>query len=177
MKIVLQMINKGLSILLCIVFCAVLVLVLSNKFSGGNLQILGYELKTVLSGSMEPDIKTGSVIAIKEVAEGQKFKKGDVITFMMDEHMQVTHRIAEVVKSGRVYRTKGDANDAPDLEPVLSENIVGYYTGFQIPYVGYTLNFASSKAGVALLMVLPGIFLLGYGFFNIFRVFRQVEIS
>lgn len=31
----------------------------------GEPQVFGYQLKTVLSGSMEPEIKTGSIIAVK----------------------------------------------------------------------------------------------------------------
>ena len=175
LKFTLQMLNKGLSILLFIVFFAVIVLVVSNKFTGGDFQVFGYELKTVLSGSMEPDIMTGSVIAIKMTDDGQQFEKGDVITFRAEEHMLITHRITEVIQDGQAYRTKGDANNAPDQEPVPAENIVGQYTGVHLPYVGYVLSFAGSKEGAALLMVLPGLFLLGYAFFSIGSVLRQID--
>ena len=42
-------------------------LVVSSKASGGEPQAFGYQLKTVLSGSMEPTFKTGSIIAVKPV--------------------------------------------------------------------------------------------------------------
>ncbi|WP_088071908.1 signal peptidase I, partial [Gottfriedia luciferensis] len=73
----------------------------------------------------------------------------------------ITHRISAVHnKNGEIsYKTKGDNNDAPDLWTVYPQNIIGNYSNFTIPYVGYALNFVSSKTGSALLLVVPGILL------------------
>ena len=61
----------------------------------------------------------------------------------------ITHRIIGVKDTnGKVmYETKGDNNNGPDLEPVLAENVVGKYADITVPYVGYLLNYANSKAG------------------------------
>ena len=63
----------------------------------------------VLSGSMEPEIPTGSVV----VVDGRKkeWNPGDVITYRRG-NMVVTHRIVE--KSEEGYCTKGDANAEED---------------------------------------------------------------
>ena len=60
----------------------------------------------------------------------------------------ITHRIIGVKDTnGKVmYETKGDNNNGPDLEPVLAENVVGKYADITVPYVGYLLNYANSKA-------------------------------
>ena len=50
--------------------------VVSSKASGGEPNFLGYQLKTVLSGSMEPTFMTGSIIAVKPVENAAEFKKG-----------------------------------------------------------------------------------------------------
>ena len=42
---------------------------------------MGYQFKSVLSGSMEPTFLTGSIIAIEPNKDGSKYQKGDVITF------------------------------------------------------------------------------------------------
>ena len=42
---------------------------------------MGYQFKSVLSGSMEPTFLTGSIIAIEPTKDGSKYQKGDVITF------------------------------------------------------------------------------------------------
>ncbi|WP_053217226.1 signal peptidase I SipW [Virgibacillus senegalensis] len=151
--------------------------VISSKASGGEPQVLGYQLKSVLSGSMEPGIKTGSIIAIKPGGDMKGFEKGDVITFQTEENLLITHRIIDVTKSGEnvLYETKGDNNDAADREPVLSQNVIGEYTGFTVPYIGYLISFAQSKEGSALLLILPGVLLLGYAGFTIWQTISQLD--
>ncbi|MYL45211.1 signal peptidase I [Virgibacillus halodenitrificans] len=158
------------------VLIAFMLVVISAKASGGEPQVFGYQFKTVLSGSMEPDIKTGSLIAVESIKDANGLTKGDVITFKKDENMLVTHRIIEVVKneSGVSYRTKGDNNDGPDLKPVPSENVVATYTGFTIPYVGYFINFAQSKNG-ALLLLIPGFLLLCYSGITIWGALKEID--
>ena len=74
-----------------------------------------------------------------------------------------------------LYRTKGDNNNAEDMNPVMSENVVAEYTGFTVPSVGYFINFAQSKNG-ALLLLIPGFLLLIYSGYTIWRVLAQVEL-
>lgn len=153
--------------------------VISSKASGGEPSIFGYQLKTVLSGSMEPGIQTGSIIAIKPGGDMTRFQKGDVITFMQGPDKLITHRIEKVQGEGKnvKYVTKGDNNNAADSNPVLPNNVVGEYKGFTIPYIGYTMNFAQTKAGAALLLVLPGLLLLIYSGITIWRTISEVEGS
>jgi signal peptidase I len=153
--------------------------VISSKASGGQPNLMGYQLKTVLSGSMEPSIQTGSIIAIKPDGDMTRFKKGDVITFKESEEKLITHRVMEVKGTGdkTQYITKGDNNDAADLEPVLAANVVGEYKGFTVPYIGYLLNAAHSKTGSALLLVLPGILLLLYSGITIWKAIKEVEVK
>lgn len=154
-------------------------LVLSTKLSGGEPEVFGYQLKTVLSGSMEPGIQTGSVIAIESIGEDESsnFGKGDVITFMEEENKLITHRITEVTEtnSGVIYTTKGDNNNAPDRNPVLADNVVGLYTGVTIPFVGYFIDFAQSPNGSILFLIVPGVLMLGYSAFSIWRTLAQLE--
>lgn len=59
--------------------------VVSSKASGGEPTFLGNQLKTVLSGSMEPTFKTGSIIAVTPVSETARLKVKDIITFVKQE--------------------------------------------------------------------------------------------
>jgi signal peptidase I len=169
--------NWIISFILMVTLIGVASLVIVTKFSGGEPEVFGYQIKTVLSGSMEPDIQTGSIIAVKTVEDGSKFKKGDVITFMADENKLVTHRIIDVkkTKNGVAYTTKGDNNNAADSSPVLADNVVGEYTGVTIPYLGYAASFAQSPNGSVFLLIVPGILLLCYGGFSIWRTLAQLE--
>lgn len=144
-----------------VIVCLVAFVVLSSRISGGTPTIAGYQVKAVLSGSMEPTFQTGSIIAIEIKDKHSYYKKGDVITFRMDGKL-ITHRITDVkTQNGQaVYKTKGDNNDGADRWTVTQQNVVGMYMGFTIPYVGYALNYSSSKLGSALLLFVPGVLLL-----------------
>ncbi len=176
-KKVLKWINHIVTGILVVVFIVFAAFVLLNKFSGGEPSIFGYQLKTVLSGSMEPAIKTGSIIAVKPGGDMTRFKEGDIITFMDEERRLVTHRIIEVVQSGdqTMYRTKGDNNNAPDQNLVMSGNVVAEYTGFTIPYLGYISEFVQSKNGILVTVILPGVLLLIYAIYTIWTAFRQLD--
>ncbi|WP_255428506.1 signal peptidase I [Sporosarcina sp. FSL K6-1540] len=171
-------ISSIVSGILMVLLISVASVVVFTKISGGEPQLFGYQLKTVLSGSMEPGILTGSIIAVKPAEDKTNFKKGDVITFQEAENILITHRITEVVKSGDsvLYRTKGDNNNAEDMNPVLSDNVVAEYTGFTVPYVGYFINFTQSKNG-ALLLLIPGFLLLIYSGFTIWRALGEIELA
>lgn len=96
----------------------------------------------VMSGSMEPAIKTGSLLLIskadKDIAEG------DVIAFYSGK-AEVAHRVIEITSEG--YVTKGDANETKDFS-VVSENMVIGKVLFWIPSLGYGVNWLSTPAGV-----------------------------
>ncbi|WP_017755128.1 signal peptidase I SipW [Calidifontibacillus oryziterrae] len=163
-----------------ILFAVLLIMALAfvlSKASGGEPNVFGYQIKTVLSGSMEPTFKTGSIIAINPDIKLEALQENDVITFRIDEQNLVTHRIIEVIKQGEaiMFRTKGDNNDAPDSDLVLPQNVVGKYTDFTIPYAGYFINFAISKMGAVFLLIVPGLLLLGYAAVSIWQAIRYLE--
>lgn len=158
------------------VLLLMLIFVIVLKISGDDANIFGYQLKTVLSGSMDPTFETGSVITLKTGGDMTRFQEDDVITYYMEDDVLVTHRIIEVKNGGKQYITKGDANDGADLTPVLQENIVGMYTGLTVPYVGYLFTFANTNEGAALLLIIPGIFFLGYSIIIIRRTVKQVKL-
>jgi signal peptidase len=163
--------------LLFLLLIFMIFVVVSSKASGGEPNFLGYQLKTVLSGSMEPTFMTGSIIAVKPVENAATLKKGDIITFKESEDKLITHRIVEVNKSGNqtMYTTKGDNNEDKDGNAVLVQNVVAKYSGFTIPYVGYFLDYAKSKNGTALLLILPGILLLVYSAISIFKAIKEID--
>lgn len=177
MKRFLKWISNIFSTLLIILLACAVLIVISHRAAGGEPSLRGYQVKTVLSGSMEPDIKVGSIIFIKQTEENASFKKGDVITFLTEENILVTHRIIKVENEGQRFITKGDNNDGPDIEPVLAHNVVGKYTGITIPYAGYALHFANSKQGALLLMILPGLCFIGHAIITIWRALRSIEVS
>jgi signal peptidase I len=132
-----------------IVLVAVLLIVSILPITGN------FKVMTVISGSMEPAIKTGSVVAVKPVAD---YKIGDVITFgpYSKTKAPTSHRIYDikVVNSQPVYITKGDANNAPDTREIKKSDIVGKVL-FSLPYLGYAVDFAKKPLGFALIIIVP----------------------
>jgi signal peptidase len=117
----------------------------------------------VLSSSMNPDIRAGDVVLVTETPP-DRISTGDVITFRKDRRAAtggtdaeyVTHRVVEVVeRDGRhLFRTKGDANDAPDRRLVPAEAVVGR-VAFDVPLAGHVVLFARSQVGFVALAVVP----------------------
>ena len=119
-----------------------LVVVLAVLLVG--VRVVGMQVFTVLSGSMEPTYHTGSLIYVKKVDPFQ-LQSGDVITFLLDEETVATHRIVEVVPDEEDpsvvrFQTKGDANDAIDGGLVHYKNVIGSPV-FTIPKLGYVANY------------------------------------
>ncbi len=89
-----------------------LVIVVGVIFVG--LYIIGITPYVVLSGSMEPTIKTGSVCFINKHVKYENIKEKDIIAFKMSDGTLVTHRVASI--NSESFVTKGDANDIKDGE-------------------------------------------------------------
>ena len=131
-------------------------------------RVVGLQVFTVLSGSMEPTYHTGSLIYVKKV-DPYTIKEGQPITFMLDENTVATHRVVGIVPDEEDptvirFRTKGDANEAEDGSLVHYKNVIGTPV-FSIPKLGYLANYiqhppgtyvaVSAGAAVLLLMFLP----------------------
>lgn len=131
------------SALVAIVFIFALLLV--------GARVIGFDTYAVLSGSMEPKYPVGSLLYVQKV-DVQTLKPNDVITFMLDEHTVVTHRIVEVVKDETDpniirFKTKGDANNTEDIGLVHYKNVIGA-PKFHIPYLGYVAFYISRPPGL-----------------------------
>lgn len=85
----------------------------------------------VLSASMEPTLRTGSLAYIDSQTE---IEKGDIITYLLQDGSAVTHRIVRIENQN--FITKGDANKSEDISPVTKNMVIGKYI-FSIPYLGF----------------------------------------
>ena len=116
-----------------------------------------YHTRAVLTGSMEPAVKKGSLIVNKWI-EDRDIRKGDIVTFRKptERNVFITHRIEKVKKTEPLYRfhTKGDANEASDFWEITQANIEGKVI-FTIPFLGYLIEFFKTPVGFILVVVLP----------------------
>lgn len=151
--------------------------VVKSKLDGGVPMVAGNRLYIVLSGSMAPVFDAGSLVGVKDILP-EEVEVGDIVTFKdpADVERVITHRVLEIKKNSGVlnFVTKGDANDAQDLELVPEENILGKVS-FSIPYIGYLTEFTRSKKGIFLLLVVPGLVFIISELVNLFRMAGEYE--
>lgn len=126
-------------------------------------RLVGLQVFTVLSGSMEPTYHVGSLIYVKKV-DAAKLEAGDVITFLLDEDTVATHRVVEVVPdemdpSVIRFRTKGDANNVEDGSLVHYKNVIGTPI-FSIPKLGYVANYIQNPPGTYVALSAGAVLLL-----------------
>ncbi len=142
MKTILKIMRKIFDFLVTLMIIIGLVIIL--------LHIFGIKQYIVISGSMEPTIKTGSVVFINHNVSFEKLKEKDIIAFRLETGKIATHRIQRITEEGIV--TKGDANGLED-GITTKKNYVGKMM-FSIPYIGYIIKiFTTTKGILAMSMV------------------------
>ncbi|NCB92774.1 MAG: signal peptidase I [Clostridia bacterium] len=89
-------------------------------------KLMGYHIYTVVSGSMEPAIPTGSLVYIK-YSPPEEVKEKEVIAFYsaMDGASIITHRVEVNNTNMGQFLTKGDANEERDMNPIPYDNYIG----------------------------------------------------
>lgn len=141
-------------------FYAVLLFIAFILFSSAIPVPGGIKSYVVLSGSMEPAIKTGSVVV---VIRQSAYSTGNVITFGISTRQTppTTHRIIDVERIGNIfyYSTKGDANNTPDSKKTPHGAVIGKVL-FSIPFIGYGVAAAQKPLGFILLVVVPALALI-----------------
>ena len=151
-----------LSVLLC-VYVTVQVL------SDGYVNLGGFMMFRVVTGSMEPTIQVGSLMLTRE-AEIWEIRVNDIICFRTQEAdiwgRIVTHRVVDVISvadGSRLLETKGDANLVADGYYVSVDNLVGkvvWYTGDD-SIVASVFSFFTNEVGFLACIVMPCLLLVG----------------
>lgn len=119
-------------------------------------RLFGYQVYSVVSGSMEPAIPIGSLVYIQEKAP-ENLTEGEVIAFYgaRDSAAVITHRVVENrVVMGELI-TKGDANRTNDMNPIPYANVIGRVAG-SVPALGKAAELLTSASGKLLAGCLIG---------------------
>ena len=122
---------------------------------------------TVMSGSMNPTLKPGDLILVKQT-DPATVKVNDIVTVKYETEV-FTHRVFEKKFEDGVYlfKTKGDANE--DLDPIWlnASQIIGK-TVFVIP-----LGHLYSPYGYTLSFLVPCFLLVGKQMYHVFSLLKQ----
>lgn len=128
-------------------------------------KLAGYDIYVVVSGSMEPNIPVRSIVLSKEI-EPSQLQTGDVIVFIDPARgtTPITHRIVENDTAAGTIRTKGDANEHEDVNPVTYDNVIGKVHA-HIPRMGYVAHTLTSLLGkiVAVFLLIEAWLLIEIG--------------
>ncbi|KQQ67141.1 signal peptidase I [Microbacterium sp. Leaf320] len=139
-------------------------------------RVAGGSSLTVLTGSMEPTLAPGDVVAVRGVAPDQvctEIGVGDIVTFLPEpgNPALITHRVVGktvgTFDDGTDCRliTQGDANSAADA-PVSPEQVRGSFL-YSLPALGWVRQWVSEN--LMMLGIALGAGLLGYGLWSTFR--------
>ena len=136
-----------------------------------------YQIKIVKSGSMEPDIKVGSIVIIKPSAS---YTVGDVVTFGKDTKTDIptTHRIvsSRAQEGVILFTTKGDANEDNDTNEIKQNDVHGKVL-FDVPFFGYIIDLARKPIGFAVLIILPAIIVIYDEGVKIFKEVKKMQLK
>jgi signal peptidase len=142
--------NKSIKFILKIISSLIVLIAVAIAIFMVGLKFIGFQIYTVVSGSMEPTYHVGSLIYVKKV-DPTTLKEKDPITFKLGDNTIATHRIVEIVYDEEnpkeyKFRTKGDANEDVDANLVEPNKVLGKAL-FTIPYLGYLATYIQSYPG------------------------------
>ena len=88
--------------------------------TGEGFSVLGFRPVAVLTGSMEPAIKTGAIVIVQETGN---YEPGDIVMYE-DGEVCIIHRYVSDAPDGSII-TKGDNNQAEDLRTHTRDEVYG----------------------------------------------------
>ena len=96
----------------------------------------GVQPTVINSGSMRSAIDVGDIVILTEVS-AETIQKGDIIQYKW-KNFSTIHRVHDIygVGGNKIFITKGDANEEPDVNPVSPGQITGK-AFFIIPKIGW----------------------------------------
>ena len=124
-------------------------------------RLMGYQIYTVVTGSMEPEIPIGSMVYVKSIAP-KELKEKDVVAFYggRDTNAIITHRVVNNNLISGQITTKGDANKTEDMNPVSYSDVIGIVE-YTIPKAGALAQaFTSTQGKIAAASVVGAAVLL-----------------
>lgn len=129
--------------------CVVLVILAAFPFT--LPRIFGIEIYGILTGSMDPACPTGSLVYVKSV-NPESLQDKDIVTFQKG-NLVITHRVVKNDVQKEELITKGDANNANDIQPVAYKQIKGK-VALTVPLLGYLALRLNSAAGISVCVII-----------------------
>ena len=150
--------------------------VIDIKIRDSRVQAPLYSAYVIVSGSMEPIIKTRDAVVVRR-CKIDDIKIGDVVTYRsMDDAFYgilITHRVVNIenVNGQKLFVTKGDNNETIDRSPIKFEQVLGK-VAMRIPKIGYLKYFLTDYYGWIIAVVIPS---LGIIIYDVMKLFKGIN--
>lgn len=176
-KNIISKILNTFSVVIIILAIMLLLSVVMTK-SGDVPKVAGCSFFRVLTGSMEPEIREGSFIVVKD-APASEIKKGDIISyyFYIDgvKGQVNTHRVTDVAMDGDhyVFSTKGDANSVEDKYKTYDTDYLGKVI-FKSYLIGVVIRLVANPLVFFPFILLPLIIMLVLNIYTTVKSSREI---
>jgi signal peptidase len=135
---------------------------------------LGWFVFSVTSGSMEPALKTGSLVVTGPV-DTDTIEVGDIILFRpgYGTNNRIIHRVIEIHEDSELrFSTRGDANLNPDPVRIHVDNVDGRVL-LNLAGFGGFIEFLRTTPGFCTMVVGPAAILLAAYVYNVWRALNS----
>ncbi|MCQ2553007.1 MAG: signal peptidase I [Clostridia bacterium] len=177
-----KVLTKIINAICVLIIAASLVLIGSVVLSRGESypSIMGFSIFRVMSQSMEPAIKTDSMILVKKV-DPSTIQTGDIITFVSSDPTidgyANTHRVMSIdtaASGSPVFTTKGDNNVIADKYKVTADKLIGKVI-FISYFIGLFIRLMSNPLCFGAVIIIPLAIIFALNIRDLFKVAKAYE--
>jgi len=117
-------------------------------YPGQIPSIQGYKTVTNFSDKMNPAIRSGDLVIIKEIA-AKNVLVGDIIVYKSEQNKTSIKRVTGIqnLKGSLIFSTKGDAEKGVSLNLVKYDKLLGKMF-YSIPFVAFLVYFWTTIPGI-----------------------------
>lgn len=151
--------SAGIGTVICLILLPILAMnltIIVKSYLNPDVvpDFFGIKPFIVLSGSMDPTIAGGDLV-VTRVTDVADLEVGDIISYKEGTAV-ITHRIVELteVDGEPAFITQGDANNTPDVNPVVVSQVEGMYV-FRIAGMGRCALFLQTPIGMLVFVGIP----------------------
>lgn len=162
-----QVLNTGLSVLICVMMLVLFVFSICTKIGGcvclgnipsykvvnsGSMSVKNEHNDYLFNNSLNDQIQTFDLIQIHKLPDEFDLELYDIVVYEVDDIL-VVHRIVEIEEPNdkhpdeRWFTLQGDNVENPDRFPVRYSQMRAIYRGNRIPFIGSFVMFMQSPAG------------------------------
>lgn len=168
-----------ISTVILVILIAVVVFLFIIRASGKTPSIFGYQILRVTTGSMEPTLKVGDVIVVKET-DPAEIHEGDIISY---ESIQgelkgkiITHRVVQEparLEDTYFIQTQGDIEGAA-LDPQITDRQVKGKYQYKLEFIDKIYSFFFTPYGIiAFVFVIVALF--GYEIISLILSYKSLD--